>query len=917
MPRLGIAVFGAGTYDHHPELDNARFTSSAELLIKTFRDRTIVPGDAPKVLNLYNKPLLPNETAIKLSEFVQRDLDDIIIYYCGHGDVTTQQGNYRVFLRRSRRHLRNSTLLDIVGLIRDIQRIAYGKRVFFVVDACYSGSAISDLQKESMDAGGAEALFTQALADAISSSGLAIFTASGSLELAFAKLDDEVTLFVGALTQCLRKGIAKHSNSERLSWWDLRDEVARTTRERLGEDAPSPRLTCLTEQFDITREPFFLNQAYAPQVVAPPTPGLMPEDLLWSKISDTTGAPALEDFLERYPRSVYGSLATQFLRKQTSGLTEAELRQYLRDHPVSRVQAFIKQRLVDLHWNRACESGDLAEFRRFAESNPGDERAQRALERIEQQERDTLFAEAQWLEVGKSSNAHGLSRFVVDFPNSPRVAEAKARIDELRSQRRRQMFWRSAATLAVTLSLAAATWLVLRPASQPPGIDYRALLDGAKDDADRLGDFLKSCRADVTCKLAADAETLLDGVNAKRRAEAEAKRQSVEAEVRRQNAEAEARRQTTEAEARRQNAEAEVRRQSAEAEARRQTAEADARRRSAEVDQKFLDSAGSDMAKLQYFVDRCAASSCGLEQEGRRRLGIERDRQAKLASERNAYQAAINDVDRLRLFVDNCRAPACTLEQEARARLDQMENAEIRSAGGYDETRLNACLQYCRTASAKAEAARRLGAVRAEEVIYGRSRGDASALASYARDCTACKLKAAAETEAEALRQRAAMRFVTYSGYDMYGGDMVGPTGLVMMRDVDSSACQSACQTTQGCIGYSYDKWIRACYLKDTMVPLAMDPRAETFIRQDQARPTASGDAKRTCPIRSLILGDVLKAIAVTGPPACDEACVATTSCVAYTHRVTDNQCTLFRATSGRQTGVQGIVSGIRTQQKC
>lgn len=875
MPRLGIAVFGAGIYDHHPELNNARFANSAEVLIKAFRDRTVVPGDAPKVLNLYNKPLLPNETSIKLSEFVQRDLDDIIIYYCGHGDVATQQGNYRVFLRPSRRNLRNSTLLDIVGLIRDIQRITYGKRVFFLVDACYSGSAISDMQKESMDAGGAELLFRQALADAVSSSGLAIFTASSSLELAYAKIDDETTLFVGALTQCLRNGIAKRSNSDRLSWSDVRDEVARMNRERLGDDAPSPRLTCLTEQVDITREPFFVNQAYEPQISPPPSSGLLPEDLLWSKISDSTGAPALEDFLSRYPRSVYASLATQFLHDQISGLSEIALRQHLREYPASRAQSLIKQRLADLHWFRANESGDRADLRRFSDCYPDDERARQALDLIGRAEQEVLLAEARWLEISKTSDLADLEAFVSDFPDSPRLADATARLSALRlsalRQRRRSALQGAAAALVIAIAVAFVGWRVFAPAP-PPATDYRALLDDAGDDPDRINAFLKSCGVDANCKLGPDATKRLEVLNERRQA-AEAKRES----------------------------------------------ELAAKAVAAQADKKFLESAGTDLARLQYFVDRCSASSCALEQEGRRRLMFERDRQAKLAYDRAAFQAAVSDIARLRQFLDGCKAPACSLEPDARTRLDQIENAELRSSGGYDETRLNSCLSQCRSASAKEEAARRLGAIRAEEIIYNRARGDPAALSNYAKDCTACKSKAAAEAEvAEISRQRAAMRFVVYQSYDMYGGDLMGPSGIAMIREVDASACMNACQSTKGCIAFSYDKWIRVCYLKDTMVPLVLDPRADTLVRQDQARPLASVDPKRTCaPLRVVIQGDALKVLSATGPPGCEEACVATASCAAFTHRLADNQCTLFRATSGRQTGVQGVVSGIRTQTKC
>jgi len=121
MRTLGLVLLGASQYEHHKELNNPRFANSSREFRKLATDAEINLDRTTEVLDLYNKPLLPSDVATRVTDFIAKDFDDFIVYYCGHGDVGRREGDYRVFLRQSHRNRRHGTLLHIAGLIHDIQ----------------------------------------------------------------------------------------------------------------------------------------------------------------------------------------------------------------------------------------------------------------------------------------------------------------------------------------------------------------------------------------------------------------------------------------------------------------------------------------------------------------------------------------------------------------------------------------------------------------------------------------------------------------------------------------------------------------------------------------------------------------------------------------------------------------------------
>ena len=168
---------------------------------------------------------------------------------------------------------------------------------------------------ETMDVGGAEALIDRRLYEAVTDggSGTAVLTASGRLGVALAKQEDELTLFTGAFVRCLKEGVVHKTHFPSFSWLDLKDEIIRVTRDRLGPDAPIQRLTCFSESIsDITRVPFFSNSAFRAGDGSDPHTLLderISEQLYWKSISEESPAYVFEDFLIKFQNGTFAVLA--------------------------------------------------------------------------------------------------------------------------------------------------------------------------------------------------------------------------------------------------------------------------------------------------------------------------------------------------------------------------------------------------------------------------------------------------------------------------------------------------------------------------------------------------------------------------------------------------------------------------------
>lgn len=267
MRNLGVILLGAGTYDHWHDLDDPRFAASAAAF-RAFVSRpgVVLTDSQPRILDLYNLSLSASDITNQIIDFASEpDIDDLIIYYCGHGFLSNDRTSYFVSLRTTREKTRTSSSLKVRDLAQDLEEHLIGKRTFIVFDSCFAGSAA----KEFMDAGGASTLIERHIAESFPRSGMAVIAATAGRDVALSKSEDKTTLFTGTLLSVLAEGLPTKPDVAVLSWRDAVDQVKQRTIERLGHRAPKPYLTPVkSDDGDITTMPFFPNKAYKAQLKA-------------------------------------------------------------------------------------------------------------------------------------------------------------------------------------------------------------------------------------------------------------------------------------------------------------------------------------------------------------------------------------------------------------------------------------------------------------------------------------------------------------------------------------------------------------------------------------------------------------------------------------------------------------------------
>lgn len=267
MKRLGLIILGASRYDHHPELDDVKYTRSAQAFRELFSDRTLLESYRIETLDRYDRPLLPGTLAMDILQFIKSErFDDLILYHCGHGCISRTNGKFYGYLRSTQDLAEAFTALSANELFGTIEHLIPETQALFVIDACFSGLA-AEHASQIMNPRSATSRVDAQLIASLPRSGTAIFTATQEGEFAYALTGDELTLFTGSIVQAVQSGIPRVRKPS-LSWYDINQEVLAISRNRAsmrGMRAPPPRLHMLRQPGrDFTHSPFFRNAAHTP-----------------------------------------------------------------------------------------------------------------------------------------------------------------------------------------------------------------------------------------------------------------------------------------------------------------------------------------------------------------------------------------------------------------------------------------------------------------------------------------------------------------------------------------------------------------------------------------------------------------------------------------------------------------------------
>jgi hypothetical protein len=314
------------------------------------------------------------------------------------------------------------------------------------------------------------------------------------------------------------------------------------------------------------------------------------------------------------------------------------------------------------------------------------------------------------------------------------------------------------------------------------------------------------------------------------------------------------------------------------------------------------DAARGNAPKLWAYMDSCFICEFSAE-ANREKIALESDR-ARRAEDLRRYNLARGNVDTMREYLMACQI--IEFCEDARRELTRIEG-NLRDEEFYASARGNAaklheyldwCGRACRHSDAAREEVRVLEAANNREAQVYRTalqciRGPS---ACNPDDCLlpyqsafpggdhSLELKDEARRAADGPQ---CVQFRIFANKDMDGGDLGQP-----LRNIVYQACLSACKSHNECKAFSYDKWIKACYLKNSVTVQRSDPSSTVGVRQD-LQPPPQATSPRKMERRGLeFSGNIYRNFMTGSRDSCSNICFQDPMCLAYTFR--GGNCALF-----------------------
>jgi hypothetical protein len=254
-----IAVLiGASTYPRRPDWSNPVLRASAHAFRDYLRSAAgfgLVPD---QVLDLFDDDTHPTGQLLRIGDFLAsnaRTSRDLIVYYVGHGGF--HHDDYYLAVQCTQHDREFITTIESRKLAQIIRREFSRKRVYVILDSCFSASAVNDWQGSEIDAA------VRQIAKPLPRQGTAFLAAASKYDVTRAPRAERYTVFTGAMLEALTQGI--DCPQPRISLYELYEEVSDLLRRREAEaeveSRPELHSPSQTEG-DISHLRLFPNAAY-------------------------------------------------------------------------------------------------------------------------------------------------------------------------------------------------------------------------------------------------------------------------------------------------------------------------------------------------------------------------------------------------------------------------------------------------------------------------------------------------------------------------------------------------------------------------------------------------------------------------------------------------------------------------------
>ena len=218
-----LIILGASEYPEALEFDSSKsFEHAANSIRKFFLSKEGMELSADSILDLFNSDKSASEHGLLLSEFIERQADSefVFIYYVGHGSFLSNN-QYILPIRSTISRHQNTTAILTSNLSMLLDEFAGDKKIFIILDCCFSGEAIKSFQ------GSVSPLIDRSIKTNYTGSGVTILVSSSKNDPSLNPKNLEGTMFTDSFIELLSAGIP--SSSDLISMSDLGSGLIKLT----------------------------------------------------------------------------------------------------------------------------------------------------------------------------------------------------------------------------------------------------------------------------------------------------------------------------------------------------------------------------------------------------------------------------------------------------------------------------------------------------------------------------------------------------------------------------------------------------------------------------------------------------------------------------------------------------------------
>lgn len=312
LKTLGVVLVGASQFPNYPaEISNKAFARSAQLARQSFETRTIFRDVF--VEDMFDQDVDPLAIVDRIEMFAaaHADMQDLIFYYCGHGEFLPERlgRSYYLLLKGTRPATahRTALVLNEFTYMMDSRPALRDRRFYMILDSCFAGAAVDAFQ------GGAEAAVGQQIDAYVPPKGWALLAASDKKHPAIGADGAGATMFMGGVADVL-VGKAM-GTTPRLSLSDLAEAIRHYLAKKHPNEAVLPQCHSPRQaDGDISRMPIFWTGTIMPiRIEKSAEAQLSALELearrIWPTVEQSSVISVLDDFRRKYARTPYASFA--------------------------------------------------------------------------------------------------------------------------------------------------------------------------------------------------------------------------------------------------------------------------------------------------------------------------------------------------------------------------------------------------------------------------------------------------------------------------------------------------------------------------------------------------------------------------------------------------------------------------------